>query len=186
MAWTNTDGAVMQPAKEANVKCPQDCHIFSEDKLMRYSYPSGDDVNNDGKNSLSWLPGPATSACGLFYSASRCLEMALWDWHGVHACGHSKWFTHLSCGGARANVSRYMLCPFLRKAKGPLGRTDATELSVWTSTDSVVLTRHLHSPMVSTPHFSMYVILAATVIFFGNGKNKVINEWMDRTVWVKI
>lgn len=148
--------------------------------------PFRDDVNNDGENSLSWLPGPATSACGLFYSASGCLEMALWDWHGAHACGHSKWFTHLSCGGPRANVSRYMLCPFLRKAKGPLGRTDSTELSVWTSTDSVVLARHLHSPMVSTPHFSMYVILAATVIFFGNGKNKVINEWMDRTVWVKI
>lgn len=66
MAWTNTDEADMQPAKEANVKYPQDCHIFSEDKLMRYSYPSGDDVNKDDENSLSWLPGPATSACGLF------------------------------------------------------------------------------------------------------------------------
>lgn len=85
-----------------------------------------------------------------------------------------------------ANVSRHMLCNFLRKAKGPLGRTESTELSVWTSTDTVVLTQHLHSPTVSTPHFSTYVILAATVIFFGNGKNKIKDEWMDRIVWVKI
>lgn len=100
------------------------------------------------------------------------------SWHSVHACGHSKCFTHLSWGGARENVSRYMLCTFPRKAKGPLGRTESTELSVWTSTDSVVLTRHLHSPIVSTPHFSTYVILAATVVFFGNGKNKVMDGWI--------
>ncbi|KAH0514980.1 Chromobox protein-like protein 1 [Microtus ochrogaster] len=74
--WTNTHEADMLPAKEANVKCPPDCHTFSEDKLMRYSYPSGDDVKKDDKNYLSWSPGPATSACGVFYSASRCLETA--------------------------------------------------------------------------------------------------------------
>lgn len=164
----------MLPAKEAIVKCPQDCHIFYNDRLMMHLQVMRTRKITRIDLLFSWYYHFCLwTLLSQHQDAVRC---PLKSWHSVHACSSSEWFAHLFCGVNRASVSRYMLCTFLRKAKGLLGRTDSTELGMWASTDTVVFTQHLHNPVGSILHFTMYVIWAVTGIFLGNGKNKAMDR----------